>query len=263
MKKNEDYEDYKKTAQEICKGIALEDWKHKFGLTKMFFKAGIIGDLEDLRDDKIASILTQLQTFFRYQLAQKNYKEAIIRNDAIEKVQFNLRAFMTLKDWEWMKMIFRIKPLISQADEERKMKEITENYQKVKDALDKEKAKIAELEEQKAVIQKEKDELEESMAGTIAIIEDFEGKCEELLAIKMEISEKLAAVQESLDGEDDANREIMREKKKLEEESKALKFEIQELENEMTKCQKEKHSCENKTKEWIHRKLTKSRSELG
>ena len=109
VKKNEDYEDYKKTAQEICKGIALEDWKHKFGLTKMFFKAGIIGDLEDARDDKIASILTQLQTFFRYQLAQKNYKEAIARADAIEKVQFNLRAFMTLKDWEWMKMIFRIK----------------------------------------------------------------------------------------------------------------------------------------------------------
>ena len=143
------------------------------------------------------------------------------------------------------------------------MKEITENYQKVKDALDKEKAKIAELEEQKSVIQKEKDELEESMADTIAIIEDFEGKCEELLAIKMEISEKLALVQESLDGEDDANREIMREKKKLEEESKALKLEIQELENEMTKCQKEKHSCENKTKERIHQQKTRLRLTSG
>merc|ERR1712183_669162 len=99
-KKNADYEDWKKTAKEICMGIALEDWKHKFGHTKMFFKAGIIGDLEDTRDEKIASILTGLQSFFRYWLTQKQYKEAVIRADAIEKVQFNLRAFMTLKDWE-------------------------------------------------------------------------------------------------------------------------------------------------------------------
>ena len=34
------------------KGIKLDDWKHRFGHTKMFFKAGVIGDLEDERDEK-------------------------------------------------------------------------------------------------------------------------------------------------------------------------------------------------------------------
>merc|ERR1711937_159216 len=47
--------DYKKTAKVITEGIQLEDWKHRFGHTKMFFKAGVIGDLEDMRDEKIAT----------------------------------------------------------------------------------------------------------------------------------------------------------------------------------------------------------------
>ena len=62
VKKNEDYkDDYKKAAQVIVEGIELSPERAKFGLTKMFFKAGVIGDLEDARDEKIASILTTLQ----------------------------------------------------------------------------------------------------------------------------------------------------------------------------------------------------------
>ena len=45
----------------IVEGIELSPERAKFGLTKMFFKAGVIGDLEDARDEKIASILTTLQ----------------------------------------------------------------------------------------------------------------------------------------------------------------------------------------------------------
>ena len=46
----------------IVEGIELSPERAKFGLTKMFFKAGVIGDLEDARDEKIASILTTLQS---------------------------------------------------------------------------------------------------------------------------------------------------------------------------------------------------------
>ena len=50
----------------------------------------------------------------RYRLAQTIFAEALKRRDSIDLIQSNLRAFMHLKDWEWMKIIFKIKPLISQ-----------------------------------------------------------------------------------------------------------------------------------------------------
>ena len=60
-KKDSDFCDWKAQSKEICDGIKLEHEKHRFGHTKLFFKAGVIGDLEDARDEKIASILTSLQ----------------------------------------------------------------------------------------------------------------------------------------------------------------------------------------------------------
>merc|ERR1712235_70792 len=131
--------DFKKTAKVITEGIQLEEWKHRFGHTKMFFKAGVIGDLEDMRDEKIAAILTSLQSYMRYRLAAVIFEEAVKRRDSIDCIQSNLRAFMYLKDWEWMKIIFKIKPLISQAEDAKKIQELEKNYKEVKEKLEKEK----------------------------------------------------------------------------------------------------------------------------
>merc|ERR1712226_1569872 len=155
----EDIIDYKKTAKIITDGIQLEDWKFRFGHTKMFFKAGIIGDLEDMRDEKIAAILTSLQSYMRYRLAAITFNEMIKRRDSIDVIQSNLRAFMYLKDWEWMKIIFKIKPLISQAEEGKKLQELEKNYKECKELLEKETKRKAELETAAVAMEQEKNEL--------------------------------------------------------------------------------------------------------
>ena len=64
--------DAKKSTQAVLGALtAMSEEKYRFGHTKLFFKAGAIGELEDLRDDKIASILTSLQCFFRL---ENNFK---------------------------------------------------------------------------------------------------------------------------------------------------------------------------------------------
>merc|ERR1711990_734206 len=188
----EDIIDYKKTAKIITDGIQLEDWKFRFGHTKMFFKAGIIGDLEDMRDEKIAAILTSLQSYMRYRLAAITFNEMIKRRDSIECVQSNLRAFMYLKDWEWMKIIFKIKPLISQAEEGKKLQELEKNYKDVKEKLEKEKKRRAELEEQQVGLQQEKNELSAQMEKQNAILEDIEGKSDDLIEKKIELDTRMS-----------------------------------------------------------------------
>merc|ERR1712142_848435 len=157
-KKDDDFCDWKAQSKEICAGIELEDWKHKFGHGKLFFKAGIIGDLEDDRDEKIAAILTSLQSYMRYRLALITYQDMVKRRDAIDLIQSNIRSFQYLKDWEWMKIIFKIKPLISQAEEGKKMEELEKKFKEVKDQLEKEKKRRAELEEQQVGLQQQKNE---------------------------------------------------------------------------------------------------------
>merc|ERR1711990_378365 len=211
-------------------GIQLEDWKFRFGHTKMFFKAGIIGDLEDMRDEKIAAILTSLQSYMRYRLAAITFNEAIKRRDSIDVIQSNLRAFMYLKDWEWMKIIFKIKPLISQAEEGKKLQELEKNYKEVKEKL----------EEQQVGLQQEKNELNAQMEKQNAILEDIEGKSDDLIEKKIELDTRMSELQEKLEDEEEMNNELVAKKRKLEDESSELKKDIDDLELTLAKVEKEK-----------------------
>merc|ERR1712137_972817 len=169
------------------------------GHTKMFFKAGVIGDLEDMRDEKIAAILTSLQSYMRYRLAAITFNEAIKRRDSIDCIQSNLRAFMYLKDWEWMKIIFKIKPLISQAEEGKKIQELEKNYKEVKEKLEKEKKRKAELETAAVAMEQEKNELAAKMEKQMELLDDAEGRCETLIDAKIELDAKIRDLQENLE----------------------------------------------------------------
>ena len=72
-------------------------------------------------------------------MAAVQFREMEKRRNAIARVQSNIRAFCFLKDWEWMKIMFKIKPLISQAEEGKKMEELEKKYNDVKAQLAKEK----------------------------------------------------------------------------------------------------------------------------
>lgn len=41
--------------------------------------------------------------------------------DALLVIQWNLRAFMGVKNWPWMKLYFKIKPLLKSAETEKEM----------------------------------------------------------------------------------------------------------------------------------------------
>merc|ERR1711990_892826 len=137
--------------------------------------------------EKIAAILTSLQSYMRFKLAAEQFKEMIKRRDSIYCIQSNIRAFCYLKDWEWMKIIFKIKPLISQAEEGKKMQELEKNYKECKEKLEKEKKRRIELEEQAVGLQQEKNELAAKMEKQNAILEDIDGNSEDLIAQKIDL----------------------------------------------------------------------------
>ena len=51
----------KKLRPTFLKDIALSEELYRIGITKVFFKAGVLGQLEDMRDEALAKILAKLQ----------------------------------------------------------------------------------------------------------------------------------------------------------------------------------------------------------
>ena len=67
---------------------------------------------------------------------------------------------MNVKHWPWMKLFFKIKPLLKSAETEKEMATMKEEFQKTKDELAKSEAKRKELEEKMVTLLKEKNDLQ-------------------------------------------------------------------------------------------------------
>ena len=82
------------------------------------------------------------------------------RRDSLLVIQWNIRAFMGVKNWPWMKLYFKIKPLLKSAETEKEIALMKEEFGRLKEALEKSEARRKELEEKMVSLLQEKNDLQ-------------------------------------------------------------------------------------------------------
>ncbi|XP_030151083.1 myosin-2 [Lynx canadensis] len=240
--------DSKKASEKLLASIDIDHTQYKFGHTKVFFKAGLLGLLEEMRDDKLAQLITRTQARCRGFLARVEYQRMVERREALFCIQYNIRAFMNVKHWPWMKLFFKIKPLLKSAETEKEMATMKEEFQKTKDELAKSEAKRKELEEKMVSLLKEKNDLQLQVQAEAEGLADAEERCDQLIKTKIQLEAKIKEVTERAEDEEEINAELTAKKRKLEDECSELKKDIDDLELTLAKVEKEKHATENKVK---------------
>uniref|UniRef100_A0A8C2LRR3 Myosin, heavy polypeptide 8, skeletal muscle, perinatal n=1 Tax=Cricetulus griseus TaxID=10029 RepID=A0A8C2LRR3_CRIGR len=232
--------DSKKASEKLLGSIDIDHTQYKFGHTKVFFKAGLLGLLEEMRDEKLAQIITRTQAVCRGYLMRVEYQKMLQRREAIFCIQYNVRAFMNVKHWPWMKLFFKIKPLLKSAETEKEMATMKEEFQKTKDELAKSEAKRKELEEKMVTLLKEKNDLQLQVQSEADSLADAEERCEQLIKNKIQLEAKIKEVTERAEDEEEINAELTAKKRKLEDECSELKKDIDDLELTLAKVEKEK-----------------------
>ncbi|KAM4531376.1 myosin heavy chain, fast skeletal muscle-like [Odontesthes bonariensis] len=263
--------DGKKASEKLLGSIDLDHTQYRFGSTKVFFKAGLLGTLEELRDEKLASLVTQTQALCRGYVTRKEFSKLNARKESIWTLQYNLRSFMNVKHWPWMKLFFKIKPLLKSAESEKEMETMKEDFVKCKDDLAKSEARRKELEEKMVSLLQEQNNLILQVQSDSENLCDAEERCEGLIKSKIQFEAKLKEVTERLEDEEELNAELTAKKRKLEDECSELKKDIDDLEITLAKVEKEKHATENKVKNLVEElagqdenitKLTKEKKSL-
>ncbi|KAL7843776.1 hypothetical protein AOLI_G00252880 [Acnodon oligacanthus] len=240
--------DNKKAAEKLLGSIDVDHTQYKFGHTKVFFKAGLLGTLEEMRDEKLSTLVTMSQALCRGFLMRREFGNMTERRDSIYSIQYNVRSFMNVKHWPWMKLYFKIKPLLKSAETEKEMAAMKENYEKMKEDLAKALAKKKELEEKMVSLLQEKNDLQLAVTAETENLADAEERCEGLIKSKIQLEAKLKETTERLEDEEEINAELTVKKRKLEDECSELKKDIDDLELTLAKVEKEKHATENKVK---------------
>merc|ERR1711881_727299 len=112
-----EFMDQKKAAEKLLGSIeGIDHDKYRFGHTRVFFMAGFLGILEEIRDDRLGAIFIGIQAKIRVKLEKKEFVMRLRRREAARTIQSNVRAFLYIKDWEWMEIMYKIKPLLQSAE---------------------------------------------------------------------------------------------------------------------------------------------------
>ncbi|XP_061702261.1 myosin-8-like isoform X4 [Syngnathoides biaculeatus] len=240
--------DSKKASEKLLSSIDVDHAQYKFGNTKVFFKAGLLGLLEEMRDERLAVLMTRIQAVARGYVTRLKLKEMAKKRESIFIIQYNIRSFMNVKNWPWMRLFFKIKPLLRCAEAEKEMQSMKEEVSRLKKELARSKAGRKELEEKTVGLVQEKNDLHLQIQAERENLCDAEERCEGLIKSKIHLEAKVKEFSERLEEEEEINADITVKRRKLEDETCELKRDIDDLELIITKVEKEKHSSENKVK---------------
>ena len=132
--------DLKEATKIILSSIEAMNDKWRLGHTKVFFRAGAVGCVEESREECIKAILNYIQGLARGYCGRMEYKKLIYKKEMIPIMQRNMKKYLFFRDWTWYFLVNGTKRFIGQVDME---------------------AEIAALEEEAAIACKAYDEVVE------------------------------------------------------------------------------------------------------
>ncbi|XP_022228098.2 myosin heavy chain, muscle isoform X12 [Drosophila obscura] len=262
----------KKATDIIIKFIDLPEDQYRLGNTKVFFRAGVLGQMEEFRDERLGKIMSWMQAWARGYLSRRGFKKLQEQRVALKVVQRNLRKYLQLRTWPWYKLWQKVKPLLNVSRIEDEIARLEEKAKKAEELHAAEVKVRKELEVLNAKLLAEKTALLDSLSGEKGALQDYQERNSKLQAQKNDLENQLRDIQERLTQEEDARNQLFQQKKKADQEISGLKKDIEDLELNIQKAEQDKatkdHQIRNLNDEIAHQdelinKLNKEKKMQG
>uniref|UniRef100_A0A8C2KMS3 Myosin XVIIIAb n=1 Tax=Cyprinus carpio TaxID=7962 RepID=A0A8C2KMS3_CYPCA len=129
--------DEKRAVEELLESLELEKSSYHMGLSRVFFRAGVLAKLEEHRDIQTRRNITLFQAACRGYLARQAFKKRKIQHLAIRCIQKNIKKNRGVKGWPWWKLFTTVRPLIEVQLTEEQIRGKDEEIQQLKLKLEK------------------------------------------------------------------------------------------------------------------------------
>merc|ERR1719331_3446799 len=235
----------KAAAGAVMDVVKLDKEKFRLGHTKVFFRAGVGGWMEEQREDKIGSVLAWLQAGARGKSSRMQFKKLQDQKLALYACQRALRAMLIAKTWKWMQIWLLIKPNLKRTQFSKYKKEY-------EDKIAEAEANIGEAMRQcDAVVSKhealvaEKTELQGVLSSGGSAVQDIINKTERLEAAKNDVEKQVNDTNKRVKAEEDLINSIEQSGVKVTADANRLRDTIKTLESTCEKCEEDKSTKDN------------------
>lgn len=212
----------------------------RVGLTKVFFRAGVLAELEEKRDTLIRDIMSRFQSVARGFMQRRVAFKQLYRTEATRVIQRNLAVYLELQSNPWWRLFVRMKPLLGATRTSMEVKKRDEKIEQLHRKMKQDSADRQRVEEERRRAEIEINRVQQTLEAERALALDKEEIFKRLQYRESELSEKLAEAiveQETLEDQLDA---AIDSKKKVEEELATRREQVLQAGQIITRLEAEK-----------------------
>merc|ERR1712226_1481295 len=216
--------------------------RYRLGHTLVFFRAGALAFLEEVRDELVIKWVRKIQGEVFKRIRFRVYEKKRDQRELIKVAQRNFRKFMSMREWGWFVIIQKTRPLIGRPDPNEELN-ILEAKAKATYGVYKEKCdtKVRLLAENELIVE-EKKALMAQIAKEQGDLGQYTERQEKAIREKEKFDEMLIEAQNKLANTEKARLQATSDKKSLEQETTSVKKDIADIEMTINKLEQEKNS---------------------
>ena len=206
-------------AQIILDRLDLDKAFYRVGLTKVFFRAGVLAELEEQRDTLIREIMSRFQSMARGFTERRVTNKRLYRAEATRIIQRNFAVYLDLCNNPWWRLFVRMRPLLGATRTAGEVRKRDEVIQKLEVKMQHESGNRMKLEEERRRADAEVQRIQQTLESERSLALDKEEIFKRLQQREAELTEKLSGAIEDQEHLEDQLDNLIDAKKKAEEQA--------------------------------------------
>merc|ERR1712061_124350 len=191
----------KDAAKAVFDAIKLDPEKFRLGHAKVFFRAGILGYMEEVREDRIGCVLSWLQAQARGKASRLVFKKLQDQKLSLYCLQRTIRNFHIGRTWLWWQLWLAIKPNLKCSKFAQYKQEYEEKIAIAEANIDKALEARKKVEAVHASLSNQKNEIVLALQSGGSIVQDLIDKTNRVEAMAADVQKSLDEVNNRIAGE--------------------------------------------------------------
>ena len=223
-----EYLEGRTAAQIMLEKLYLDNALYRVGLTKVFFRAGVLAELEEQRDSLIRDIMSRFQSVARGFTQRKITNKRLYRAEATRIIQRNFAVHSELCNNPWWILLVRMKPLLGATRTAGEVRKRDETIQKLEIRIQQENTDRLRLEEERRRADTEVQRIKQTLESERSLALDKEEIFKRLQQREAELTEKLAGAIEDQESLEDQLDDLIDAKKRAEEQAEKWRGQLEQ-----------------------------------
>ncbi|CAM1502125.1 Fc.00g041090.m01.CDS01 [Cosmosporella sp. VM-42] len=234
------YVEGQSAATMMLEKLGLDKALYRVGLTKVFFRAGVLAELEEQRDALITEIMGRFQAVARGYIQRRAAYKRLFRTEATRIIQRNFNVYLDLVENPWWQLIVKMKPLLGSTRTATEVKRRDAMIKQLNEKMRLESENRQKLEEERRNCHTEMVRIQQTLESERALALDKEEIFKRLQLREAELEEKLAGAIDDQERLEDELDDLMEAKNRAERDVETYRGQLEQAATLIAKLEEEK-----------------------